>query len=402
MKKYFLVMFLLISIILCAQSEETNNSGLNIELSPGDQIRIKYHNINNNGERVVESEAYRIQQDGKINHTLLGKVKLAGKKANAAESFLQNQFSKYIRNPNVSLSLIETQLNKVLLYGAVSRPGVYPVSATTRVADFIIQHGGTSEEADLSHITISRKGGESKNFNMKNFLYTDQPSNNIKLKAGDKVIVPEKSEGGRLGYSEDYILEEGNVLEIQVSEAGEQAASSQEMDKYIINEQGNIRHPLLGEVQLAGKSIRKARELLKDRAQNYLGSPVVELNLIQKQENTVFLFGEVPNPGIYPIHQNVRLAEFIAQRGGVTRSADIDEIILTRKSGNKIVFDFEDFLYNREDRNNVTLVNGDRIIVQSKNRGILYSISQALRDYRYIISFITSLGTLYLLSLRIR
>jgi len=103
-------------------------------------------------------------------------------------------------------------------------------------------------------------------------------------------------------------------------------------------------------------------------------------------------------PGIYPLEGNVRIAEFLAHIGGMTASADYKKIIITREEGETVEFNFDKYLFKRDDRNNIYLENGDRIVVLPKERGLLKNISEALTPLTTIFSILTMAISLYLIT----
>ncbi len=369
-----------------------------IVLSVGDRIQITYIDVDRNGNPVEKSNIYTIRPDGTIFHELLGNIPLSGFSLAEAEEVLYSKLSNYFREPSVAIQIIEKKLNKVLLYGEVAKIGVFPVKPETRVAEFIIQNGGTTPEADLSRITITRKDGTTENFDMLRYLYTSQASNNIILKDGDKVIVPRMADKEKYSQLDNnYILQYGNVIEITIMETARASAKSLAPETYVIDQNGEIYHRLFGKMELGGVTVEKARALLTDMAEKYYSDPVVNLKVVKLASSNVFIFGEVARPGIYPIEGNVRLAEFIADVGGLTDQADINEIIVTRRSGEVVHFNLERYLLKRDDSHNIYLTDGDRIIVQNKNRGFAFWLSEKMEPYQTILRVLSTALTIYLI-----
>jgi len=374
----FLIVFQL-GLLFAQTDVVTQQSDYNYQINPGDKIQIIWIDIGIDGKQIEKSSIYTVREDGTIFHELIGTVKLAGYNLKDAEGILIEKFKRFFNNPKVSISIIQKRNIKVLLYGEVNRPGVYVIQPGTRVAEFIIQEGGTSPEADLSSIYITRADGNTTFFNMERYLFSNDPSGNIILKDGDKVIVPKLSpEKLFKTSSKNYILQYGNVVEITISEATMLETGSARSETYTIDKEGNIFHSLFGLVHLGGLTIEKAQEILTKMAKKYYSNPYVNIIVKEISARNVFVFGEVRRPGIYPIRGNIKIAEFLAQIGGVTKDADITDITITRSNGQVVKFNMKTFLYKRQDEQNIFLEDGDRIIVPSKKRGFFYRLAEKL------------------------
>ncbi|MTI88631.1 MAG: hypothetical protein FH748_11750 [Balneolaceae bacterium] len=87
---------------------------------------------------------------------------------------------------------------------------------------------------------------------------------------------------------------------------------------------------------------------------------------VPRDEQTLFVFGQVNNPGYYPFLSDLSVAEYIAKAGGFSLSADEDRVFIL-KAGNNTWHKPED----------TTLESGDRIFV---NRTPVEELN-ALRSY---------------------
>lgn len=369
-----------------------------IMLQVADKITISYIDVDGRGNPIQRSNVFTIRPDGTIFHELLGTVTLAGMTVAEAEVLLVDKFSQFFNQPRVAVSVLEKTTIKVILYGEVSRIGVFPIKPNTRVAEFIIEKGGTTPEADLSRITVNRADGNKIVFDMEKYLFTNDPVNNVVLKDKDKVIVPRfkvQEKYGRL--SKNYVLQYGNVLEITTNEMALMETNPAQSETYIIDSEGNIFHRLFGLVHLGGLTVDKSQEILTEMARRYFREPIVTVDVLELSSRNVFIFGEVVRPGIYPIEGNIQLAEFIANIGGLTNEADLREIVVTRRQGRPVIFNLEDFLFKRDDSKNVFLEDGDRIIVQKRKRGFIYRLAEKLQPFQIIFQVITTGLTLYLI-----
>nr|OQX98301.1 MAG: hypothetical protein B6I27_02850 [Erwiniaceae bacterium 4572_131] len=371
----------------------------NSVLSIGDKIQITYSDINFRDTQKVETNIYEIMEDGQIYHPLLGEINLENRTIHDSEKILQIKLKKYFTNPFISIKIVDKMSNTIILYGEVSSVGVYQVEHGKKVAEFIIEKGGTLPNADLSEITILHLNGQSSLFNMIDYLYANKIEENIELQNGDKVIVHKLADKRIYSrYSDNYILQYGNVLEIAINETSARQINPDETETCPIDNNGDIYHKLLGNVHVGGMSILKTKMLLEEKASQYMLTPIVDISVVTVSHKSVYVFGEIENSGIHPIRGNLRLADFLANTCKITKNADYDEIIITRKNGDKLKFNLEDFLFKRKDKNNIYLADGDRIIVLPRKRGFVWELSEYIRPYYYIIQLVASALSVYYIS----
>jgi len=367
-----------------------------LTLAPGDKIKVTYVDIGPQGTPIEKSSILEVRHDGTIFHELLKVVYVQNLTIKQVEDLLTVKFSEYFTQPQVVVSIVEKTTLKVFLWGAVNKVGVIAVPPGMTIAEFIIQYGAVTAEADISKITLTRKDGTIVIFDLERYLFTNEAVNNVELHNEDKVIVPRlaiKDEYARL--SKGYILQAGNVLEISINELSTVDKNPAEPENYIIDQEGNIFHRRFGLVRLAGLSVDKAQSTLAEMSRRYFREPVVNIDVIELTSRSVFVFGEVNRPGIYPIEGNIRLAEFLANIGGLTPKADLHNIVVTRENGKPVTFDMHDFLFKRIDSKNIYLENGDRIIVLSRARGFFVNLAEKLQPFTILVQLLSTTVTLY-------
>jgi polysaccharide export outer membrane protein len=84
---------------------------------------------------------------------------------------------------------------KVFITGEVAKPGSYPLTPSMTVMQLIAVAGGLTEFAEGKSISVMRmEGGQTQTFpfDYKNVASGKKSSQNITLKPGDTVVVPER------------------------------------------------------------------------------------------------------------------------------------------------------------------------------------------------------------------
>jgi len=98
---------------------------------------------------------------------------------------------------------------------------------------------------------------------------------------------------------------------------------------YLINKNGDIDFPLLGEIKLAELTIEEATDLLKNKLNTYLKDPKVT---IQIQNFKITVLGDVKNPGTIEVpHERINLIEALGIVGDLNITAKRNNILLLRE-----------------------------------------------------------------------
>lgn len=110
------------------------------------------------GEDDLMTEA-RIEKDGTIRFPLLGSVSLAGKTIEEATQSIRSQLAaKYIRNPQVTLTITAHAIERVTILGEVRNPGEVqiPDEGQHDLLGVVALAGGFTDVAEISHISVRR------------------------------------------------------------------------------------------------------------------------------------------------------------------------------------------------------------------------------------------------------
>ncbi len=131
-------------------------SGADYRIGAGDVVRVM---VFQNPDLTLET---RVTETGLINYPLLGNVRLGGLTVTAAEKLIADGLrnGNFVRQPQVTLLLLQVRGNQVSVLGQVNRPGRYPIEVTdTRLSDMLATAGGVSVGgADLVVLSGTREG----------------------------------------------------------------------------------------------------------------------------------------------------------------------------------------------------------------------------------------------------
>lgn len=154
-------------------------------LGSGDLIRVNVF-----GSPELSGEV-RVSESGNITYPLIGQVQVAGKTVAETEALLVNAFVEggYLRQPQVSVLVMEYVSQKVSVLGHVTKPGQYTLQSTSRVLDMLAEAGGPKAEEAADVATLMRKDGSKASIDLV-ALFSGDPAQNHVVAGGDTVYVP--------------------------------------------------------------------------------------------------------------------------------------------------------------------------------------------------------------------
>ncbi|HET6553610.1 MAG TPA: polysaccharide biosynthesis/export family protein [Dyella sp.] len=157
-----------------------------------------------------------------------------------------------------------------------------------------------------------------------------------------------------------YAVQAGDVLQVSVwKEADLQA-------EVLVRPDGGISFPLAGEIAAAGHSIEDIRSQIDQRLRKYIPDPVVTVALKAIGGNRIYVLGKVNKPGDFPLGRPLDVMQALSLAGGATPYADLNDIQILRREGDKqvaIVFSYGDVERGRRLTQNVLLQSGDTVVV---------------------------------------
>ncbi len=103
------------------------------------------------------SRTFRIDTSGKILFPLIGEVEVVNRKINEIVKEIETKLSeKYLKNPQVTIFVKETNSKKVYIFGQISKPGSYSYQTDLTLLQLIATSGGFTQIADKSNIILKR------------------------------------------------------------------------------------------------------------------------------------------------------------------------------------------------------------------------------------------------------
>jgi polysaccharide export outer membrane protein len=106
----------------------------------------------------VEDLQKEVQADasGKFSFPLIGTVDAAGSTPGEISEVIEQRLARYVRNPQVTVNLVDTVSQVITVEGEVNKPGLYPVVGNMTLVRAVATAGGVGELAKLDDVVVFR------------------------------------------------------------------------------------------------------------------------------------------------------------------------------------------------------------------------------------------------------
>lgn len=153
-------------------------------LSPQDVIEISVW------QHEDLSRVLTVESDGWISYPLAGRVQAGDQTIAELSEELIRRISKYIPNPQITVTVREYRGLSVTVLGSVRRSGHYSIAGGKNLLDVLAEAGGVSDGGNLSRVRVIRNGHR-ETINLKSVLEGERELL-VNLEPGDTIYVPRK------------------------------------------------------------------------------------------------------------------------------------------------------------------------------------------------------------------
>ncbi len=163
-----------------------SQAGPEYRMGPEDQIRVS---VWENRDLTLDLV---VRPDGKISMPLIQDVVAEGQTAAELSNTIHQRLLTYIKEPQVSVIVLQVNAPKYFVIGNVTRPGTYPLRSETSILQALSLAGGFTQFASPRSIklirnTIGKQEVRKVNYNK---IIDDDGEGNYILKSGDTIVVP--------------------------------------------------------------------------------------------------------------------------------------------------------------------------------------------------------------------
>ncbi len=188
------------AMVTLPPADSKNTSEVGYRLGPQDILRVDvwgHPDLSttqqaSGGSAASPSSGRVVDENGQVFFPLVGVQPASGLTASQFRSNMARSLSKFIKDPQVEVSVVSYRSKRVLVAGEVRTPGVLPITdVPMRITDAIGSVGGPGVEADLSQALLAR-GGRNYVLNLNRIYFGGDAKMNIALENGDVLTIPDR------------------------------------------------------------------------------------------------------------------------------------------------------------------------------------------------------------------
>ena len=166
----------------------------------------------------------------------------------------------------------------------------------------------------------------------------------------------------------DYIMCPGDQLQVVVY-GHTDISSPLNSTPYIVRPDGKVTFPLIGDIDVTGKTVTEFTRQLEASLAEYLVRPQVSVNILKLGTTRVYVIGEVKKPGLYELEKSHRVLDALGKAEGFTEKAAKKKIFLIRKGAEEpVLVNINNFLKKSDQSQNYVLNEGDCLYLTSNGK----------------------------------
>lgn len=342
--------------------------------------------VNVPGEETL-NRGFQVDKRGRITLPEVGAVFVAGYDNEQLQKVVIDALSTTYRDLSTATVFIKEQQILISVQGYVEQPGEYTLSLGSSVQMALYAAGGLRAGAQLDKLILKR-GADRKEFNYKRFLDSGDDSQLPELQSLDSIFVPasplvgnieQEFDAAKLANSGDS-ADSRNSIKVfgEVNAPGSFAyKENTDLVDVIMRSGGVTRYAGVEQIRVISNNTPTLFNLKRylDTGDNSL-LPVLRPGstiFVPKQEveiksgaNTVYVMGEVAEPGAYDGKKGATFMDILANAGGPTRFAESRQIRVIKASGQVLKFDLTAYTEGLRGVKPPAIQPGDAVFVPEK------------------------------------
>ncbi|HVZ61662.1 MAG TPA: polysaccharide biosynthesis/export family protein [Terriglobales bacterium] len=164
-----------------------------------------------------------------------------------------------------------------------------------------------------------------------------------------------------IAMAPDYVIGPEDVLSINVWKEAEVSAGT-----VPVRPDGKISLPLINDIQAAGLTPMQLASEVGARLGKFIEQPQVTVVVTAVNSRRVYIVGQVPRAGAFPLLPQMTVLQALSSAGGVSEFADTKKMYVLRNDNGKPVrfpFNYKDVLRGVNASQNIVLKPGDTVVV---------------------------------------
>jgi polysaccharide biosynthesis/export protein len=167
----------------------------------------------------------------------------------------------------------------------------------------------------------------------------------------DPEVVPSDSLHFKIPEIPEYKIQEKDILYVQINTMNKEimqvvnlvpvstsnnifnSDASYYLYGYDIDKNGDIEIPVVGKINVLGKTLQEAKSAIREKTLNFIKDPTITVKLLSYKYS---VFGEVIRPGVYQSFNNeLTVLEAISNAGNATTYGNLHEVQVVRSINNE-------------------------------------------------------------------
>ncbi len=293
----------------------------NYVIGPDDKLQLDIYGVN------LSQQDLRVNSEGNVYIKYAGPIQVNGLTIEEATRLINSRLAKYypaIANKQTSIQLSVTSIRsiKIMVIGAVKKPGTYSLSSLASLFNALYVSGGPTENGSFRNIELIRNNKKIITADLYEFLLNGTQKSNVRLMDNDIVKIPFvqtkvalTGEINREGYFE---LQSGETLNDAIGFAG---GFKSEAYKARIT---GIRNTDFD---------RKVIDIIKDSFNVFVpqnGDEYEIGSIIGKYQNRISVEGAVYKPGNYSLENGLTVEKLLQKAAGLKEDAFTGRALIVR------------------------------------------------------------------------
>jgi len=330
-------------------------------IGSGDEINILVWG------RMNEEYRLKVDREGRVNIPHQGPVAVAGLPFTVMQKTILDRMQS-IEGVQASVTMGELRSISVFIVGEVKSPGMFTLSSLSNVTNALFAAGGPNKRGSLRNIQLKRNGSIIATIDFYDFLLSGKDNAGIRLKSGDVIVVPivkgMAAIAGNVRRSALYEIKQGDMLKDLVSLAGGVSPAAWTNRIQIERFQNNQFQRVL-DVEADKNQTMPAQEIMD-------GDIVKILPIVIKDDNAVYLSGNVYRPGKYEFKQGMKVTDLLPEFKSLLPETYFEYAVVLRQNppsflNNLIPFNLEKAINEKSSSDNISLQARDVIMIYSRD-----------------------------------
>jgi protein involved in polysaccharide export with SLBB domain len=290
-------------------------------LGPGDQLLIRVWG------KIDLDDGVTVDRNGQVFIPKVGSFRVAGLRYEQIESFLRAAIGNLYKGFELNVTMGKLRSIQIFVLGSARQPGTYTVSSLSTLVNALFASGGPSATGSMRHIQLRRDNRVLVDFDIYDLLRRGDKSRDIQLLPGDVIYIPpvgpQVALMGSINEPGIYELRGETTIAAALTDAGG-LTNLAAVDRVLLERIENHRRRRVDDFPLDALELQHA---LND------GDLLRIFPITPQFESTVMLRGNVAQPGRFPWHEGMRVADLIPSRDSlITRSYWYEESHLTESA----------------------------------------------------------------------